>query len=124
MRTPWFDRAPALLQHELDAIRNAGFHLEIRDEARALGFLVLTGKLSVGQERISAELHYPASFPYGRPEVRVDVTLSRHSSPYERILCLWPGAVEDWDWNEQDGRQGAYALERAVNLLSIRGDDS
>ncbi len=123
MRTPWFERDTSLLDRELTAIRNSGFEFALEAAPRAVGFIVLRGKLQVASERFESELLYPASFPFGRPEVRVDLKLPRHSSPYDRVLCLWPGADEDWDWNENEGRQGAYMLERAVGLLSIRSDE-
>lgn len=123
MRTPWFGRDASLLDRELTAISNAGFEFALEAAPRALGFIVLRGRLHVGSERFESELLYPASFPFGRPEVRVNLRLPRHSSPYDRVLCLWPGAAEGWDWNENEAQQGAYMLERAVAPLSIRGDE-
>jgi molybdopterin/thiamine biosynthesis adenylyltransferase len=119
---PWFIRDSRLLDSEVAAISDSEFDFDVDETARAAGVIVLRGHLDGPEGRVAAELIYPFSFPYGRPEVRVEIRLGRHSSPYRKSLCLWPDAEDPWDWDEQFGQQGLLMLGQATALLALQND--
>jgi molybdopterin/thiamine biosynthesis adenylyltransferase len=94
----WFEREPARLQRELDALTDAGLSYVVNEEERAKGRIILDVTRSIEGAEHTFAVVYPYQFPYFAFAVLApaSLTLSRHINPYERNLCLLADVQQLW----------------------------
>ena len=109
----WWERYPEILEKEISAlndIAHLGYTWSIDEAEKANGLLVIKiEKGGADGDLLKFEAHYPDSFPYFQPMVRLDnVTLGRHHHPTGKNLCLLEREGEAW----QPGRDTLAGLLR------------
>lgn len=102
----WFERDPARLKKEMDALESLGVTCKVDESRKAQGLLRLSLQLDgnnanfdLPDKERSYELQvvFPDSFPWFRPEVYTfDVKLPRHQHPALGNLCLLPRGTQHW----------------------------
>jgi len=101
MSAPWWDRYPGRLEHELDALREAGIEYKRDEEAFAASLLRLSLKLPTAGRIVDLVAVFPDLYPYFRVEVYGEnLGLNYHWNPFGRNLCLLGRRTHAW--NEED----------------------
>ena len=94
----WFEKEPALLKEELDALSASGYQYEIDKVARADGRLTIDVIYIVDDVEHSLRCDYPSSYPYFAVKITSQTFPSgRHKDPYFDGLCLFEDEQSVWD---------------------------
>jgi hypothetical protein len=118
---PWFERWPARLDKELQALGAAGIPHRIDEELRARGILVLHVRPTVDSQELPLVAAFPATFPYTRFEIQAPwLDLKHHQHPFSKTLCLIArGTV---NWRESDTVAG-FLRDRLPRVLQAGRSD-
>lgn len=94
---PWFERYPAWLKGELDALKDAGIDYERDEEAFSQGVLRLRFTVEIEGECLPLVVTYPDLYPFFRFQVEApSLTLQHHQNPFEKNLCLIGRGTHHW----------------------------
>ncbi len=94
---PWFERQPAWLQCETDALRAAGIEYERDEEAFSQGILRLKLVVDFEGERLPLVVTYPDLYPFFRFEVTAStLSLPYHQHAVGKNLCLIGRGTHHW----------------------------
>src|SRR6185437_13038694 len=95
----WWQRHPARLDYELQALREAGFSITRDEESIADGVMRLTllSQITGVPERLVVT--FPDLYPYFRFEIEApDIpVLTHHQHPFTKNLCLLGRSTLHWN---------------------------
>ena len=96
--TRWWDRIPARLEAEIEALRDAGIDCEIDKDARKWGVMRLNlSNVKVADEVFDLIVTFPDLYPFFRFEVKAPtLDLPLHQNPFHKNLCLIDRPTENW----------------------------
>jgi molybdopterin/thiamine biosynthesis adenylyltransferase len=117
----WFEQYPERLEHELQALRDAGFDPRVDEGARAQGLISLSIKCSIKGVDHTFEVRFPPGYPYFPFQVFApSLDLERHQDPYSKALCFIARIESEW---RVDDTVAQYLREQLPQILKANESD-
>src|SRR5713226_4388582 len=92
----WWERFPARLDEEIEALRKAGAVVH-RADSGGPGTVGLVVRYPVAGQLLPLVVLFPDLYPYFPPQVFApSLRLARHQNPFDRCLCLLGGGTHAW----------------------------
>jgi molybdopterin/thiamine biosynthesis adenylyltransferase len=111
----WFEQYPERLEHELQALRDAGFTAEVDQAASGAGVLVLAVRCRIKDSDHVMRVEFPSAYPYFPFQVFApSLSLARHQDPYSKALCFVARIDSEWS---TDDTVAKYLGERLPIIL-------
>ena len=96
----WDSHFPGLMAWELERLHEHARVVEVDQPKLAQGLLVVRFEWPFGEVFLPLEAHFPASYPFTRPQVRLltgqDDWPERHVSPVDGTICLLGRDTAQW----------------------------
>ena len=103
------------------ALSALGCSWEIDQAAFEKGRLLVRVQVPYERESLDLEAHYPGSYPYFQPQVRLlNRRLNRHQNPLQKHLCLL--AREGEEWCPGIETLGQLLQQQLPTLLALQDD--
>lgn len=98
---PWFERYPARLERELEALEKAGFAYEVDNDLKAAGRIQIKVDVPYEGEVFKVLAIFPFSYPYTPFDLfSPDVPDGRHKAPYLGKICFLHDIKSYWSMRD------------------------